>query len=333
MTPTTGCRRARGGLRRLAVAATALAVLSTGACGGGDTPAKPAPKPTATAAPAAITSDQYLTNPMAFNGAVDWTLAKTVKVDLDEMSFAPKDIVVRAGIPYILELKNTGALVHEFTAAEFFKSSSVRKIKSVEGEIRVPYFTGIKVEPGKMVQVFAIPVIPGGFDILCSIKGHLELGMRGRINVIGDRPEVPVPVLGSLSEGVWLQNSAAIIKAAAKTKPIAVEFEAGDVPERMFFAPKDLKLKVNQPYVIQLVNTGTIMHEYTSDEFFPTVAFIKAKDASGEYTSPLLKEAEVDAGKRLDLYIIPTKKGTFKIACKLPGHEEAGMVGTVTVTD
>jgi uncharacterized cupredoxin-like copper-binding protein len=86
------------------------------------------------------------------------------------------------------------------------------------------------------------------------------------------------------------------------------------------------------PYVIQLVNSGSILHEYTADEFFPTVAFRKAQDAAGEYKSPLLREAEVLADKQLDLYVIPTKAGTFKIVCQLEGHEKAGMVGTIKVT-
>lgn len=337
MTPTTGCRRARRGLRRLGVLGAALAVLSTGACGSpASKPPVAAPKPVLAERAAVITADQYLTNPLDFNEAVDWTLARTVKVDLDEMFFKPKDLVLRAGIPYVVELKNTGLLVHEFTAAGFFRASSVRKIATENGEVRVPYFTGIKVEPGKTVTVYAIPVIPGQFDIFCSITGHREAGMVGGITVTGSRPEVPVPALGSLKSGLWLQDSPAIIKAAATTwdaKAKKVEIEAGDTQANMFFKPKELVLKKDSPYVLRLVNSGTILHEFTADGFFPTVAFVKAKDTDGEYTSPLLKEAEVLAGKQLDLYIIPTKTGIFKIVCKLPGHEVAGMVGTIRVTD
>ena len=100
----------------------------------------------------------------------------------------------------------------------------------------------------------------------------------------------------------------------------------------MFFKPKQLVLKKGMPYVIELVNVGKTLHEYTADEFFPTVAFRKAQDAAGEYKSPLLREAEVLAGKQLDLHLIPTKAGTFKIVCLLEGHEKAGMVGTIKVT-
>ena len=100
----------------------------------------------------------------------------------------------------------------------------------------------------------------------------------------------------------------------------------------MFFEPKDLVLKVGTPYVIELVNVGKIKHEWAADKFFPTVAFRKAEDAAGEYKGPLLREVEAFAGKQVDLYLIPTKAGTFEIICMIPGHREAGMEGTITVT-
>jgi uncharacterized cupredoxin-like copper-binding protein len=313
----------------------------TGACGGtsgtsaGTKSVKPpvvAHKTPAQAALAVFGADQYLQNPMDFNGAVDWTLAKTVKIELGEMFFAPKNVELQAGIPYVLELANTGVAEHEFTAATFFRSSSIRKISSNNGEVRVPFFTGIKVLPGKTVKVYAIPVVPGPFEMLCNIKGHRELGMEGRITVTGSKPTVPAPALGNLKDGPWLQNGQDLVKAANWTTAKTVRIEAGETRQGMYFKPKQLVLKAGAPYVIQLVNKGTILHEFTSDQFFPTVAFNKAQDAEGEYTSPLLKEAEVLAGQQLDLYLIPTKLGTFKIVCQLDGHEQAGMVGTIKVT-
>jgi uncharacterized cupredoxin-like copper-binding protein len=251
-----------------------------------------------------------------------------------EMFFKPKDLSLRAGVPYVLELVNTGKIEHEFTAAEFFRSSSIRKIRSGSSEVRVPFFTEIKVLPGKTVRVFAIPVIPGSFQLLCRIPGHREAGMEGTITVQGTATGLPAPVLKSMKAGPWLQNGSELVDAAVPTwaaKAKTVKIEAGEGGGGMYFKPKQLVLRVGKPYVIQLVNVGSILHEYTSDKFFPTVAFFKGQDAAGEYKTPLLKEAEVLAHKQLDLYLIPTKTGTFKIVCKLPGHEMAGMVGTIKV--
>jgi len=62
-------------------------------------------------------------------------------------------------------------------------------------------------------------------------------------------------------------------------------------------------------------------------------AFRKAEDTAGEYKGPRLTEAEVFSGKQLDLYLIPTKAGTFELLCEIEGHREAGMEGTITVTE
>jgi uncharacterized cupredoxin-like copper-binding protein len=341
MTAQTGDQPAGTGLRRLAVLGAALAVLVTG-CGGGQA-AKPsaggaAPSTAAPAATAAVVGeDAFLENALAFNGAVDWTVGKTVQIDLGEMFFKPRDITLQAGIPYMLKLVNTGKATHEFTADKFFRSSSVRKISSENSEVRVPFFTEIEVLPGKTVTVFAIPVLPGSFETLCRLPGHREAGMVGTITVTGTAKGLPEPVLGSMTAGPWLQSGQDLVEAAEATwdaKAKHVRIEAGDMSggAPMYFKPKELVLKAGTPYVIELVNVGKVLHEYTADEFFPTVAFRKAQDAAGEYKSPLLREAEVLAGKQLDLYLIPTKAGTFKIVCQLEGHEKFGMVGTIKVT-
>jgi uncharacterized cupredoxin-like copper-binding protein len=330
-----------GVLRRLTVIGAALAVLATGACGNGTaaTPSQPATSGAATkAAPAGLGADQYLENGADYISTVDWTRAPKVHVELGEMFFKPKNIPLKAGIPVVFELVNKGVITHEFTADEFFRSSSIRKIQSAHSEVRVPFFTEIEVLAGQTVKVFAIPVIAGEFPMLCRLPGHREAGMVGMITVTGATTGLPAPVLKSMKTGPWLQNNEELVKAAlptwdAKVKTVQIEAgEGGEGGAGMYFKPRQLELKVGTPYVIQLVNAGSILHEYTADEFFPTVAFRKAQDLSGEYKSPLLKEAEVLGKKKLDLYLIPTKAGIFKIVCKLEGHEKAGMVGTIRVT-
>ena len=199
----------------------------------------------------------------------------------------------------------------------------------------MPFFTEIEVLPGQTVKVFAIPVLAGRFEMLCRLPGHREAGMEGTIAVTGAPTGLPEPILKSIKSGPWLQNNEELVKAAIPTwdaKAKTMKIQAGEGGGGMYFKPKELELKVGTPYVIQLVNAGAGLHEYTADDFFPTVAFWMAKDLSGEYKSPLLKEAEVLGGKRLDLYLIPTKAGSFQIVCKLEGHERAGMVGTIKVT-
>lgn len=332
-------RSAPSWLRQFAALGAVVAVLVTGACGSSET-AKSEGGPTtdrttSTGTSAMLTEDQYVSNPADFVDTADWDAASTLRIELGEMFFEPKDITLEAGQPYVLELVNTGKVTHEFTAAEFFRSVATRKVETESSEVKVPFFTEIEVFAGKTVELFVIPIMPGSFEMLCLIPGHREAGMEGTITVTGSMPAVPEPVVGSMAEGPWLQNGPELVEAASETwdaKAQTIRIEAGEDGAAMFFEPKQSTLKVGVPYVIELVNVGAIKHEYTADELFPTVAFRKAEDAEGEYKGLLLNEAEVMAGKQLDLYLIPTKTGTFEIVCEIEGHREAGMVGTITVT-
>lgn len=327
-------------LRRLTVVGAALAVLTTGACGSATTTAPAAggaaaPAAAAKSTPAALADDQYLQNAKDFVDAAKWDAAPKVRVVLGEMFFTPKNVTLEAGKPYVIELANTGKVKHEFSAGKFFRSVATRKVENPGSEVKVPFFTEVEVLAGKSVELFVIPTVPGSFEMLCEIKGHREAGMEGTITVTGSAPAVPAPVLGSVKAASWLQNGPALVEAASATwdaKKETIRIEAGEDGAKMFFKPKSIVLKVGMPYVLELVNTGKVKHEYTADKFFPTMAFRKAEDASGEYKAPMLKEAEVKAGAQLDLFLIPTKPGTYDIVCMIEGHKAAGMFGTITVT-
>jgi len=335
-----GAGRTTGGLRRFAILGAAFAVLATGACGTATTANQPAAAPAANApaavaAPAVFTDDQYLQNAKAFVDAAKWDAAPKVKIDLGEMFFKPENVQLEAGKPVVLQLVNSGKVKHEFAADKFFRSVATRKVENPGSEVKVPYFTEVEVLAGKTVEIFVIPTVTGSFEMLCEIKGHREAGMEGKISVTGSAPTVPAPVFGSVKSAPWLQNGAALVEAASATwKETAktIRIEAGEAGAKMFFKPKNIVLKAGTPYVLELVNSGKIKHEYTADKFFPTMAFRKAEDASGEYKAPMLKEAEVKAGQQLDLYLIPTVPGTYDIICEIEGHKAAGMFGTITVT-
>jgi uncharacterized cupredoxin-like copper-binding protein len=77
---------------------------------------------------------------------------------------------------------------------------------------------------------------------------------------------------------------------------------------------------------------GTEKHYFTAEEFYQSVAFRKAQDSSGEIKAPYFKAVEIFPGEQADLYLIPTKAGTYDSICTIAGHTEAGMVGNITVT-
>lgn len=271
----------------------------------------------------------YLSNAgdLAGKEAVDWDKAETVRIELGEFFFKPNDITFKAGQPYKVVLVNTGSVKHEFTAGDFFASVAWRKAESPESEVKVPYFTEIEVFAGKEVELFFVPVASGTFDLVCEIEGHLEAGMKGTVTVTGAAPTSPAPVWAKMSEGPWVQDGEAQVKAANWDAKEEIGIELGE----FFFEPKEIHLRVGQPYKVVLKNTGDVKHEFTAEEFFQTIAFRKIEDASGEYKAPAPREIEVFAGKEGEIYLIPTRAGTYLLVCEIEGHREAGMEGAIIV--
>ena len=309
----------------LVVVALVLAACTGGGSGGTSAPTAASAAPPATQAPAA---EQYVANAADFVKAADWDTKKTVTIELAEMSFTPKDITLEAGQPYVLEVVNKGTVKHEFTAEDFMRTVATRKAETTESEVKVPFFTEIEVFAGKKAEIFLIPLIPGTYKLVCEIEGHYEAGMFGTITVTGQAPASPALQLADVASGPWVQDGAALVKAADWDKKQELTIDLSEYA----FTPKEFALKAGQPYEIKVVNTGAVKHEFTAEDFFGSVAFRKAEDASAEFKAPAPREVEVFAGKAIELYLIPTRAGTYKLVCEIEGHFEAGMFGTITVT-
>jgi uncharacterized cupredoxin-like copper-binding protein len=290
-------------------------------------PSPPALTPAPPPASSAPDAEQYVANTAEFVAAADWDAKQTVTIELAEMSFTPKDIVLEAGQPYVLEIVNKGTEKHEFSAEAFMRTVATRKAETAESEVKVPFFTEIEVFAGKTVELFLIPLIPGTYELVCEIEGHFEKGMFGTITVTGQTPASPALQLADVASGPWVADGSEQVAAADWDTRESITIDMAE----MSFTPKDTILRVGQPYVVTVVNKGTEKHEFTAEEFFPSVAFRKAEDASGEFKGPAPLEVEVFTGKTIELFLIPTEAGIYELRCEIEGHFEKGMFGTITV--
>ena len=82
------------------------------------------------------------------------------------MQFAPASIVVRAGQPIELTLRNGGAIPHDVTLAE----GASRPVK-------------IEAQGGQTARGTFTIDSPGTYAFVCSVPGHAAAGMRGTITV------------------------------------------------------------------------------------------------------------------------------------------------------
>jgi uncharacterized cupredoxin-like copper-binding protein len=117
-------------------------------------------------------------------------------------------------------------------------------------------------------------------------------------------------------------------KKPARIIPVSMK-ETDD--GRMLYFPNSIDVKKNEQVRFVITNTGAVQHE-----------FVLASKADNEKHAVLMQkypdmEHDDPNGKTLqpkqktELLWKFNKAGSFEFACLIPGHREAGMLGTVNV--
>lgn len=102
--------------------------------------------------------------------------------------------------------------------------------------------------------------------------------------------------------GATTSSAPAASAADAEVTVTATEF---------MFDPAALDLEVGASTTVELVNGGTVEHDFTIDDLD-----VRIYAGVGEAASDTVGPAE---------------PGTYEYYCSIPGHREAGMVGELTV--
>ncbi len=90
--------------------------------------------------------------------------------------------------------------------------------------------------------------------------------------------------------------------------------EMGD----LYFKPNALTAKPGQALQITLDNRGSLEHNFV------------LYDTDGR--TVLVEKDAIQPGQKANISLkVPNKPGTYQYVCTVPGHKEAGMVGTLTV--
>jgi uncharacterized cupredoxin-like copper-binding protein len=107
---------------------------------------------------------------------------------------------------------------------------------------------------------------------------------------------------------------------AGTTKPV----EVGVVMVDYAFQPDHLTLQRGVHYQLHLENRGKETHEFTAPVFFATAKIDNPDILNREHTEVLMQP-----GDKKDLFLTPTKPGTYDLRCA--DHDWYGMVGGITV--
>ncbi len=87
-----------------------------------------------------------------------------------------------AGNRYTLHLKNPSQLKHYFTAKDFADGIWTQKVQAgiveIKGAIRE-----LELKPGAEAEWVFVPLKSGKYGLRCTIPGHTEAGMTGKITI------------------------------------------------------------------------------------------------------------------------------------------------------
>ena len=105
----------------------------------------------------------------------------------------------------------------------------------------------------------------------------------------------------------------------------------GEADGKMTFTPNKIEVKKGEQIKFMLRNNGELDHE-----FILATTAENLKHAESMKKNPDMEHDDPN-GKRLapkktsEIVWKFTKRGTFEYSCLIPGHREAGMIGTVVV--
>jgi len=118
-----------------------------------------------------LACSHFCASPVAL--AADESDVPVVAVALGDYAFEPAEITLKAGLPVILELKNTDRITpHNLTLEDEAAGLSI----------------DVDVSGGKTTRVELTPTVPGTYTFYCSkklpfMKSHREHGMEGKLIV------------------------------------------------------------------------------------------------------------------------------------------------------
>jgi plastocyanin len=177
---------------------------------------------------------------------------------------------------------------------------------------------GIDIDlPAGETQETVINAPAGEYEYYCNVPGHKEAGMIGKLIVSEDAAAAPADTAAA---GATPAQAAEQATPATSTTPAAggeeQAAEAGAseavevVSHDIFFEPSELSIPADSDVTVRLPNEGVTPHNFSIDELGISVDI--APGATEET-------------------VINAPAGEYEYYCNVPGHKQAGMVGTLTV--
>jgi uncharacterized cupredoxin-like copper-binding protein len=126
-----------------------------------------------------------------------------------------------------------------------------------------------------------------------------------------------------------------IVFLLAACSGTSTEVQALDVvASGMRFEPSSLEVMAGQPVRLTLTNNDALEHDFSIKEF-PVEGSVQSDGHAGHDISNEAERADLHVGAATNasgtIEFTPSKPGTYEFYCAVPGHKEAGMVGSLVV--
>jgi uncharacterized cupredoxin-like copper-binding protein len=105
----------------------------------------------------------------------------------------------------------------------------------------------------------------------------------------------------------------------------------GNKANELKFFPDRVQLVAGKKYKLLLANPSPQKHYFTAREFASS-SWTQKVDAGNVEIKGAIQELELRPSTTAAWVLVPMKPGSYQLRCTIPGHTEAGMTGTITVT-
>lgn len=101
----------------------------------------------------------------------------------------------------------------------------------------------------------------------------------------------------------------------------------------VLFVPETLTIQAGDVVALMLENTGAIPHDFTIDRIDADHAYgeMVAVDGHNDHGDEYAMHHALDGGHGSEMRLRVHEPGEYEFWCTVPGHREAGMVGTLIV--
>jgi uncharacterized cupredoxin-like copper-binding protein len=131
--------------------------------------------------------------------------------------------------------------------------------------------------------------------------------------------------------GLDAQPTLAAPVPLSKRSPMIQTVSLGNEAGALTFTPDHLTFKTGSRYQLNLQNNSPTKHYFTAKDFADAIWSQKV-DAGNVEVKGAIHELELRPGSHAEWMFIPLRAGTYSLHCTVPGHTEAGMVGTLEIT-